>query len=535
MYSDLNITDTNIGENSFDDSLEGGGQNSGENANDTDPTFLLGIQLSEKIGYWEAVFTILILSCLIIVTVVGNILVILSVLTHNPLKILSNYFVVSLAVADLTVALGVLPLNIAYLVTDRWIFGSVTCKMWLTADVLCCTASILNLCAIALDRYWAIHDPIHYATQRTAGKVYFMIFLVWLFSCIICSPPLLGWNDWPDQFTPETPCALTTQKAYIVYSSLGSFFIPLILIVFIYFKIFLTQKKVADKRQNIKTTGSSTGSDGEKQIKKINKVEMELLNNESDTKTAQKENNIMTEDDATKKEKKKKRKHILAVVKEKNSIMYQKSIKAGSQSGIGPWNGSNSNSMCEEEKMNEIKENNFNNKDHIEENGTKDMNNGENSFNQNNLCQHHSKLLNEVKKETCNKSLMVEEDTSPSSSDACVGEKEKSNFFKSKPKVQSSVESRVKRKEKGSGGSSREQKAARTMAVIVVTFVVCWLPFFTMYVTLPFCGESCQISPKIESFITWLGYLNSTLNPIIYTIFNPYFRKAFRNILSCKK
>ena len=52
MYSDLNITDTNIGENSFDDSLEGGGQNSGENANDTDPTFLLGIQLSEKIGYW---------------------------------------------------------------------------------------------------------------------------------------------------------------------------------------------------------------------------------------------------------------------------------------------------------------------------------------------------------------------------------------------------------------------------------------------------------------------------------------------------
>ena len=51
---------------------------------------------------------------------------------------------------------------------------------------------------------------------------------------------------------------------------------------------------------------------------------------------------------------------------------------------------------------------------------------------------------------------------------------EKSSFF------QSSVESRVKRKEKGSGGSSREQKAARTMAVIVVTFVVCWLPFFTM-------------------------------------------------------
>ena len=50
------------------------------------------------------------------------------------------------------VAITVLPLNVAYSVLGKWIFGSITCKIWLTADVLCCTASILNLCAIALDR-----------------------------------------------------------------------------------------------------------------------------------------------------------------------------------------------------------------------------------------------------------------------------------------------------------------------------------------------------------------------------------------------
>ena len=52
MYSDLNITDTNIGDNSYNDTFRGGVENSSENTNETDSTFLFGIQLSEKIGYW---------------------------------------------------------------------------------------------------------------------------------------------------------------------------------------------------------------------------------------------------------------------------------------------------------------------------------------------------------------------------------------------------------------------------------------------------------------------------------------------------
>ena len=102
--------------------------------------------------------------------------------------------------------------NLFFLTLFFQVFGSVFCKMWLTSDVLCCTASILNLCAIALDRYYALHDPIQHAQRRTVKFVLGIIVLVWLISCVICSPPLFGWNDWPDDWTDETECTLTSQK-----------------------------------------------------------------------------------------------------------------------------------------------------------------------------------------------------------------------------------------------------------------------------------------------------------------------------------
>lgn len=52
--------------------------------------------------------------------------------------------------------------------------------------------------------------------------------------------------------------------------------------------------------------------------------------------------------------------------------------------------------------------------------------------------------------------------------------------------------------EKAKISLAKERKAARTMTIIVSTFVVCWLPFFLMYVIIPFCGESCYISNRVR-------------------------------------
>lgn len=78
---------------------------------------------STDVPEWEAILTIGTLTFFILLIIIGNILVILSVLTYKPLRIVQNFFIISLAVADLTVAILVLPFNVVYNILGRWIFG----------------------------------------------------------------------------------------------------------------------------------------------------------------------------------------------------------------------------------------------------------------------------------------------------------------------------------------------------------------------------------------------------------------------------
>lgn len=122
-------------------------------------------------------------------TVFGNSLVILAVIRERYLHTSTNLFVTSLAVADCLVGLVVMPFSALYEVLENtWFFGTDWCDIWRSLDVLFSTASILNLCVISLDRYWAITDPFTYPMRMTRKRAAALIAAVWVCSGAISFP-----------------------------------------------------------------------------------------------------------------------------------------------------------------------------------------------------------------------------------------------------------------------------------------------------------------------------------------------------------
>ena len=97
--------------------------------------------------------------------------------------------------ADLMLGLVVSPFSAVYEIFSIWIFGQVWCSIWLAVDVWMCTASILHLVVISLDRYIAVTHPITYPNLMTSKKAKLLIAGAWVISFVVCFPPLVGWND----------------------------------------------------------------------------------------------------------------------------------------------------------------------------------------------------------------------------------------------------------------------------------------------------------------------------------------------------
>ena len=194
----------------------------------------------------EAVIIALVLLIVIIGTVVGNILVCVAVCLVRKLRRPCNYLLVSLAVSDLCVAILVMPMALLYEILGRWSFGPVVCDLWVSFDVLSCTASILNLCMISVDRYYAITKPLEYGVKRTPRRMIACVSLVWLGAACISLPPLLILGNEHGQTEGSTAqqCVVCQNFGYQIYATLGSFYIPLTVMIVVYYKIFRAARRI---------------------------------------------------------------------------------------------------------------------------------------------------------------------------------------------------------------------------------------------------------------------------------------------------
>ncbi|XP_039640637.1 D(1)-like dopamine receptor [Perca fluviatilis] len=183
-----------------------------------------------------------VLSLLIVSTLLGNALVCAAVVRFRHLRSkVTNFFVISLAVSDLLVAVLVMPWEAITEVTGTWLFGRF-CGVWIAFDIMCSTASILHLCIISVDRYWAIASPFKYEQKMTQRVAFVMIGVAWLLSILISFIPVqLNWHR--RNFTNSSnanarSCVANLNKTYAISSSLISFYIPVVIMIATYTRIF---------------------------------------------------------------------------------------------------------------------------------------------------------------------------------------------------------------------------------------------------------------------------------------------------------
>ncbi|KAG7154255.1 Histamine H1 receptor-like [Homarus americanus] len=182
------------------------------------------------------------LYTLALCTAVGNALVIHAIRTEKRLQTVSNLFIMSLAAADLTVGVIVMPISAAYAMMGEWRLGLVVCQFWLAADYTASTASIFNLVILSLDRYWSITAPLRYLRRRTRRRAWVMIGASWT-AATAWLVPVLAWHHLAlggIRSHPPHVCEteFSTSAAFKAVTAALNFYLPTALMLYLYCRIF---------------------------------------------------------------------------------------------------------------------------------------------------------------------------------------------------------------------------------------------------------------------------------------------------------
>ncbi|GFY62483.1 dopamine D2-like receptor [Trichonephila inaurata madagascariensis] len=358
------------------------------------------------------------------------------------------------------------------MVNVDWELSDTLCDFYIALDVTCSTASIFNLVAISVDRFIAVTQPIKYSKHKNNKRIFLTIIFVWLVSAAIGSPIVLGLNTSPER---QPNLCVFYNSDFIIYSSLSSFYIPCLVMVYLYYKIFRAIHERA--RKAIGQKGPTSRRQEEKGLVIENAAGMEEQRNSN------KDSSMPSQ-----------------------GVSYIKTLSPLIE-------GDETSQMYHSENADD-------DEDDEESPTTADCqvisNVAVSSF------VNDASPLNDIKV-----TLPCFRVNGSAVETAGEQKKSKSRFKLLKPTVKS------KKREKNA--ARRERKATKTLAIVLGVFLMCWVPFFTCNILDAICIklQSDTWRPGVTVFLltTWLGYINSCVNPVIYTIFNLEFRKAFKKLL----
>nr|XP_046229278.1 trace amine-associated receptor 1-like [Scatophagus argus] len=208
------------------------------------------------------------LGSMSVVTVCGNLLVVIAIIYFKQLHVPTNYLILSLAMTDLFVGVVVFPFSMAFTVTSCRFNPALFCKIRGSIDVTLSTASILNLCCISIDRYYAICQPLTYRSKLTHHVIGIMLLLSWGVAAII------GIGIMMASFNREkcgNSCLIDAVLSTIL-ACVFSFYMPVITMLSIYLKIFLVAQKQANSIQNTTCQTTKSGATVSKMERKATKT-----------------------------------------------------------------------------------------------------------------------------------------------------------------------------------------------------------------------------------------------------------------------
>ncbi|NXM77296.1 HRH1 protein, partial [Serilophus lunatus] len=452
----------------------------------------------------------LLLGSISLITIVMNILVLCAVKTEKKLQTVGNLHIVSLSVADLIVGAAVMPLNIVYLLNPEWPLGLPACLFWLSMDYVASTASIFNLFILCIDRYRSVQQPLKYLKYRTKTRASLMILGVWLLS-FMWVIPILGWHVFANKGVrnvKESKCETEFSAVtwFKVLTAIFNFYLPSILMLWFYYKIFRAVRKHCQQRELI--NGSHQSSSGK------HAVHHSKMKDEQNI-CLQKQ---ILEENASPKESSPQPQSVVTELHFTNPDKSSEAVDGKSSRKVLKWRCFPLTTAQSEPGLDKAGKK--------RESATKE------NANEEDLCSQDSDSTVASGDHTFSEEAPCGENSNPNSERACSAQKEteRKDFrgLSYLRKTWQSLHPHAKGNIQGLSGN-KERKAAKQLGVIMAAFMVCWIPYFVYFMVIAFHDRE-QFS-KVHMATIWLGYVNSTLNPFLYPLCNQNFKKTFKRIL----